>query len=81
MKMSKLLPILLGLAMLASFTGCAMFNKGTMHYNRTTTIGKELIDLKEARDKGAMSEEEYIAVKKKIMKGGPVVRLHTEKKK
>ena len=72
MTTSKLLPILLGLAMLASFTGCALFNKGTVHYNRTTTIGRELLDLKEARDTGAMSEEEYVEVKKEIMRGGPI---------
>ena len=72
MTTSKLLPILLGLAMLAGLTGCSMFNRGTMHYNRTTTIGKELLDLKEARDAGAMSEEEYIKVKKEIMSGGPI---------
>ncbi len=72
MKISKLLPVLLGLAILAGLTGCAMFNKGTMHYNRTTTIGQELIDLKDALNKGAISAEEYIVVKKDIMEGGPV---------
>ena len=72
MKRSKLLMGLLGIAMLACITGCASFNRGTMHYNRTTTIGQELIDLMDARDKGAMSEEEYFALKKKIMEGGPI---------
>lgn len=69
---SKLPPLLLGIALLACISGCALFNHGTMHYNRTTTIGQELVDLQEARDKGAMSEDEYIAVKKEIMKGGPI---------
>ena len=72
MKTSKLLSVLLGIAILACFTGCAMFNHGRMHYNRTTTIGQELVDLKEALDKGAMSEEEYIVIRKEIMKGGPI---------
>lgn len=43
-----------------------------MHYSRTSTIGKELIDLKEARDAGIISEVEYTELKKEIMEGGPV---------
>ncbi len=62
-----------------SDVGCAMFNEGTVHYSRTTTIGKELVDLKEARADGAISEEEYIKLKEEIMKGGPV-SIHIETK-
>ena len=53
-------------------TGCAMFNKGTLHYSRTTTIGKELVDLQEAQAKGAISDEEYTKAKKDILEGGPL---------
>ena len=49
-----------------------MGNKGTVHYTRTTTIGKELIDLKEAKDKGAMTEHEYNKVKEDIIKCGSI---------
>jgi len=66
----KIAPILL---ITATLTGCAMFNKGTLHYNRTTTIGKELIDLKEAQKCGILTEEEYIDLKKEVMKGGPIL--------
>jgi hypothetical protein len=59
-------------AMVSSLTGCAMFNKGTLHYNRTTTIGQELVDLQEAKTKGAISEEEYVKAKKDILEGGPI---------
>ena len=72
MNSTKILPTLLCLLVLASFTGCAMFNNGTLHYNRTTTIGKELVDLKKARDNKAISEHEYIKLKEEIMKGGPI---------
>jgi uncharacterized membrane protein len=72
MKTTKTLPTLLCLVVMISLTGCAMFNHGTMHYNRTTTIGMELIDLKKARDNGALSEEEYTKLKEEIMKGGPI---------
>jgi hypothetical protein len=56
----------------AGLSGCAMFNRGMMNYTRTTTIGKELIDLKDAKDKGALSDEEYAQTKKAILEGGPV---------
>jgi hypothetical protein len=59
-------------AMASGLAGCAMFNKGTLHYNRTTTIGKELVDLQEAKAKGAISEEEYAKAKKDILTGGPL---------
>ena len=63
---------MLALLVIVSLTSCAMFNRGTMHYSRTTTIGQELIDLKEARDDELITEEEYIKLKKEIMEGGPV---------
>jgi hypothetical protein len=72
MKTTKILPTFLCLLVMVSLTSCAMFNKGTMHYNRTTTIGKELIDLKKARDNEVISEEEYTKLKEEIMKGGPI---------
>ncbi len=53
-------------------SGCAMFNRGMMTYTRTTTMGKELVDLKDAKDKGALTDEEYTKAKKAILDGGPV---------
>ena len=57
---------------LAGVSGCAMGNRGSMNYNRTTTVGKELIDLKDAKDKGALTDDEYARAKKDILEGGPV---------
>ena len=57
---------------MSGLTGCAMFNKGQLHYNRTTTVGQELVDLQTAKEKGALTDEEYEKVKKEILKGGPV---------
>ena len=79
MKKTKILPTFLALLVIISLTGCAMFNEGTLHYSRTSTIGKELVDLKEAKADGAISEEEYIKLKEEIMKGGPI-NIHIETK-
>jgi len=75
MKTTKMLPTLLALIIMVSLAGCALFNKGTVHYSRTTTIGKELMDLKEARDNEVISEDEYTKLKKEIMEGGPLKQV------
>ncbi len=51
--------------------GCALFNTVGLEYHRTTTIGQELIDLKEALDKGAITATEFEVLKNEIKKGGP----------
>ena len=63
---------LASVAAAGSLAGCAMFNEGALHYTRTTTLGKELVDLQEARDKGALSEEEYAKAKKDLLAGAPL---------
>ena len=50
-----------------------------VEYSRHTTIGQELMDLKQSWDQGVISDEEYITAKKEILAGGPV--MHKEKKK
>ena len=70
MTAAKVLTLAAALAVSAS--GCAMFNKGTLHYSRTTTVGRELVDLKDAMDKGALTQDEYAKAKKDILAGGPV---------
>jgi len=72
MKMKKIAAILTAIILVSGIAGCAMGNKGTVHYTRTTTIGRELIDLKEAKDKGAINEQEYNKVKEDIMKCGSI---------
>jgi hypothetical protein len=55
-------------AMLAAGAcGCACFNETSVAYSRTTSMGRELVDLKEAKDKGLLSEEEYAKARKEIL--------------
>jgi len=37
--------------------------------NGKSTLGKELTDLKQARDSGVISEEEYQTAKKRLVEG------------
>jgi hypothetical protein len=72
MKMTK---ILMSVVVMAGLSGCAMFNKASVQHTRTTTIGQELVDLQDAKDKGIVSDEEYNKLKREIMKGGPSVEV------
>ena len=54
--------------MVCGLSGCALFNKGSLQYTRTTTVGQEIMDLQQARDQNAITEEEYNNAKKEILK-------------
>lgn len=54
--------------MVCGLSGCALFNKGSVQYTRTTTVGQEIMDLQQARDQNAITEEEYNDAKKEILK-------------
>ncbi len=48
--------------------GCAVGNKVQTNYTRITTVGREMVDLKEALDKGAVTQEEYDKLKAEVIK-------------
>lgn len=54
----------------ASTTGCswAMFEGYETTHVSNVSCGKELIDLQEAKAKGAVSEAEYLKLKEQILK-------------
>ena len=55
------------LALCGMLAGCITLNERTMQYSRSTTIGQELLDLQAAKEKGAVSEEEYSTLKQKLI--------------
>ena len=71
MKLSKVVAILITYGVLIGLcTGCAWsIGDGKEHTTNTTqpTRGQELIDLKRARDQGAITPEEYETQKKQIL--------------
>ncbi len=56
------------LAGLAGLAGCGGGNAQTHVEARGTTLGKELMDLKEARDKGVISDQEYQTLREKLLR-------------
>ena len=67
--MKKVLHLAMALTAITFLSGCAgaAFNKVSVTANRHITIGKELIDLKEAHKKGIISDTEYMQTKKQIL--------------
>lgn len=66
----KSIASLLALGLLAStLSGCviAMGNRDLGQPRGKATLGQELTDLKNARDAGALTEDEYQAQRKKVL--------------
>lgn len=67
MNKDKIKIILAGGLMVCGLSGCALFNKGSLQYTRTTTVGQEIMDLQQARDQNAITEAEYNRAKKEML--------------
>ena len=61
--------IVLALGIAALTLGLTACGGSTTTVEQTETQGKQLMDLKEAYDKGVITEKEYEATRKKILKG------------
>jgi hypothetical protein len=66
--MKKLLiPALLAFSLIVLFTGCIAIGTGPKSEHTNATLGQQLIDLKTAKDTGAITEVEYKAQKAKLL--------------
>jgi len=61
---------ILGAAVIVLSLGLTACGGSSTTVKQTETQGQQLMDLKEAYDKGVISEKEYESTKKKILKGG-----------
>ena len=59
----------LGLAVFVSTQSGCVLALGNKVPESRPTLGKQLTDLKQARDSGAISDEEYQAAKKRLVEG------------
>jgi hypothetical protein len=63
-----LTPAAIALSALLMFSGCvASLGSGTKTETHNATLGQQLVDLKKARDAGAMTDAEYEAQKTKLL--------------
>ena len=67
--MKKVQNLAMALAAITLLSGCAgaAFNRVSVTANRHITIGQELIDLKEAHEKGIISDTEYMQAKEQVL--------------
>jgi hypothetical protein len=65
-----LVPSLIGIVAIALLTGCGCdvkFGGGSTTKVYPATVGQQLVDLKKAKDSGAINQQEYDAQKAKIL--------------
>jgi len=53
-------------ALMAAMPGCVGVNRSQNAHTMSPTLGRELIDLKEAHAQGAMSDDEYNAARTRL---------------
>jgi len=67
--MKRMVSILLVLTLLVTTASCiAVGSGGSKKVDPQTTLGQEMIDLKKARDEGAISQQEYEELREKLKK-------------
>jgi hypothetical protein len=67
-KMKKIISILLVIALLSTMVSCIAVGSGGKKVENQPTLGQQLIDLKSARDEGAVSNQEYADLREKLKK-------------
>jgi len=66
--MRKIISVLLVLTILTTMVSCIAVGSGGKKVENQTTLGQQLIDLKKARDEGAVSAQEYEELREKLKK-------------
>jgi len=66
--MKKIISFLLVIALLSTMVSCIAVGTGGKKVGNQPTLGQQLIDLKKARDEGAISKQEYAELREKLKK-------------
>ena len=64
--MKKIICVLLVLALMTTMVSCIAVGSGGKKIEQKPTLGQEFLDLKKARDEGAISKQEYKEIKEKL---------------
>ena len=67
-EMKKIISVLLILMLLTTMVSCIAVGSGGKKTDHQATLGQQLIDLKKARDEGAISAQEYEELREKLKK-------------
>jgi len=66
--MKRMISILLILTLLTTMVSCIAVGSGGKKVDNQITLGQQLIDLKKARDQGAISAQEYEELRENLKK-------------
>jgi len=66
--MKKTISFLLVIALLITMVSCIAVGSGGKKVENQPTLGQQLIDLKNARDEGAVSNQDYADLREKLKK-------------
>ena len=66
--MKKIISFLLVIALLSTMVSCIAVGSGGKKVENQPTLGEQLIDLKKARDEGAITAQEYADLRIKLKK-------------
>ena len=66
--MKKIISTLLIIVLMFTMVSCIAVGSGGKKVDNQTTLGQQLIDLKKARDEGAISAQEYEELREKLKK-------------
>ena len=66
--MRKIICVILMLTVLTTMVSCIAVGTGSKKVGNQPTLGQQLIDLKNARDEGAVSKQEYADLREKLKK-------------
>jgi len=66
--MKKAFSVLLVIVLTTSMVSCMAIGTGGKKINNKPTLGQELIDLRKAKDEGAVTPKEYEELKDKLKK-------------
>ncbi len=66
--MRKIICVILMLTVLTTMVSCIAVGAGGKKVENQPTLGQQLLDLKKARDEGALSKQEYAELREKLKK-------------
>ena len=64
--MKKIIGLLLVTIFITTSVSCIAVGSGGKKIEQQPTLGQELLDLKKARDEGAISDQEYVEMKERL---------------
>jgi uncharacterized membrane protein len=77
--MKKIIGTILVMILIATLVSCIAVGSGGKKIEQQPTLGQELLDLKKARDEGAISDQEYNEMKEKLKKSDRNQNMNSNK--